>query len=206
MEIRAVGIEGVDTLMWPENDTNAFYWPMQDWMNGRVHFMQHVRQRNVVIQAGGCCGMYPRFYANYFKKVYTFEPNKANYAYLEMNCKNTPNIISRNAALGNTHSMVSMYKPDVPGEEYNVGMYTIDEAPGNVEMITLDSLNIEACDLIHFDMEGYEMNALLGARKLIETHSPVVIVEHGNGREFLHALGYVQAANLSMDVVYVRVK
>jgi FkbM family methyltransferase len=206
MGIRPVGIEGVGTLAWPENDTNAFHWPMQDWINGKGFFMQHVKKRDVVIQAGGCCGMYPRFYANYFKKVYTFEPNKGNYAYLEMNCKNTPNIISRNVALGSSHSMVSMYKPDAPGEEYNVGMYTIDESPGDVEMVTLDSLGIESCDLIHFDMEGYEMNALIGARNLIETHSPVIIVEHGNGKEFLQELGYVLVNRLSMDAVYVRSK
>lgn len=206
MGMRIVGIEGVNTLAWPENDTNAFYWPMQDWIHGKGHFMQYVKQKNVVIQAGGCCGMYPRFYANYFKKVYTFEPNKSNFAYLEMNCKNTPNIFSRNVALGSSHSMVSMYKPDVPGEEYNVGMYTVNEAPGDVEMVTLDSLNIEACDLIHFDMEGYEKNALIGAQKLIETYSPVIIVEHGNGKEFLHELGYELKVRLSMDAVYVRSK
>jgi FkbM family methyltransferase len=204
MGIRLVGIEGVDTLMWPENDTNAFQWPMYDWVNGKNYFMQYVKQNNVVIQAGGCCGMYPRFYSRYFKKVYTFEPNKGNYTYLEANCKDTPNIISRNVALGNAHSMVSMYKPDAPGEEHNVGMYTIDESPGDVEMITLDSLNLEACDLIHFDMEGYEANALMGARKLLETYSPVVIVEHGNGKEFLQELGYELKVKLSMDAIYVR--
>jgi hypothetical protein len=34
-------------------------------------------------------------------------------------------------------------------------MYTVNENPGEVKMITIDSLGLDKCDLIHFDLEGY---------------------------------------------------
>lgn len=203
LEMRKVGIEGVDQLLWPQRDFNAFHWPLMDWINDRGSFMRYVKGREVVVQAGGCCGMYPRFYKNYFKKVYTFEPDPINYHCLTQNCA-VDGIYHQNAALGDSVRLVSLDSPTTPGEENNVGMYTINENPGQVSMTTLDSLNLESCDLIHFDLEGYETQALRGAINLIEKFSPVIIVERESGREFLESIGYRMVQKTSMDSIFVR--
>lgn len=201
--MRRVGVEGVDSMLWPVRDYNAFHWPLVDWVNDHRSFLEFVRGRDVVVQAGGCCGMYPRFYRNHFKRVYTFEPDPTNYYCLEKNCA-VEGIYHQNAALGSEEKYVSLDSPTAPGEENNVGMYTVNESPGSVKMTTVDSLNLDKCDLIHFDLEGYETQALIGAINLIEKCSPVIITERECGREFLASLGYKKVKKTSMDAIFVR--
>lgn len=200
---RKVGIEGVEEFLWPTNDYNAFHWPLQDWVHGKSYFMKFVKDFNTIVQAGGCCGMYPRFYKNYFKTVYTFEPDPINFQCLEHNCTG-PGYKIYNAALGSKEQLVSLTHPMTKGEENNVGMYMVSEKPGDINMITLDSLDVEHCDLLHLDIEGYETNALKGGIELISKFNPVVIVERESGKEFLESLGYTQRYRLAMDSVFVR--
>ena len=74
---RKCGHEGVDELLWVTSDSGAFGnekdGPLFDWIQDHEDFMSHVKNFDTVVQAGGNCGMYPRFYKNYFKNVYTFE-------------------------------------------------------------------------------------------------------------------------------------
>jgi FkbM family methyltransferase len=202
--MRKVGIEGVDEFIWPVSDFNAFHWPLQDWINDKEWFMRYVKKRDVVVQAGGCCGMYPRFYANYFATVYTFEPNEVNYNCLVKNTIDVHNVIHRNCALGKEERMVGMDAPTQPGEENNRGMFTVNETLRDTKMIALDSLDLDSCDLIHFDLEGYEESALIGASKTIERHNPVVIVERDSGSEYLLSIGYKMMKKTSMDSIFVR--
>lgn len=202
--MRKVGTEGVDELLWPKRDYNAFHWPLMDWINDHRSFLEFVRGRDVVVQAGGCCGMYPRFYKNHFKQVYTFEPDPTNFYCLETNCAGIEGIHYQNAALGSEDKYVSLDAPTAPGEENNIGMFTVNEAPGQVRMTTIDGLNLDKCDLIHLDLEGYETQALIGASKLIEKCNPVIITERECGKEFLYSIGYRKVRNTSMDAIFVR--
>lgn len=83
----------------------------------------------------------------------------------------------------------------LPGIRYdqpsNFGMMTLapdreraesisyaDDQPGEeVEMITLDSLNLAACHLIKIDVEGMEIDVLRGAAKTIAVHRPLIYME-----------------------------
>lgn len=55
--------------------------------------------------------------------------------------------------------------------------YLDDEAGEEVEMITLDSLNLAACHLIKIDVEGMEIDVLRGAAKTIKAHRPLIYME-----------------------------
>lgn len=202
--LRKVNVEGVSEFLWPVEDFNAFHWPLQDWINDKKYFLEHVKNRSVVIQAGGCCGMYPRFYANYFKQVYTFEPDHTNYVCLTNNVSDVDNVIHYNFALGSSNKFVSLDAPSVVGEETNRGMFTVNETEGSVQMITLDSLNVSGCDLIHYDLEGYETQALIGSIETINRFNPVIIVERLSGKEFLESIGYRLVKKTSMDSIFVR--
>ena len=46
-----------------------------------------------------------------------------------------------------------------------------------VDLITIDSLNLKDVDIIKVDTEGFEYNVLLGAIKTIERCKPVIQVE-----------------------------
>jgi len=203
-EIRDVGIEGVDTLVWRKSDVGAFGnrkdGPLFDWIEGSKYFMKYVKKFDLVIQAGGCCGMYPRFYGNYFKSVYTFEPHPLNFACLDLNCVGEQyhkynGILSDLAT--NTNAITN-------GSDKNVGMYQVDKTQsGNIQSFRIDDLEITECDLIHLDVEGHEETVLKGALETIKKFKPVVIVERNSGAGLLQSLGYHGAHKLRMDSIFI---
>lgn len=199
---RKCGHEGVDELLWVTSDKGAFGnerdGPLFDWIQDHKDFMSHVNNFDTVVQAGGNCGMYPRFYKNYFKNVYTFEPDELNYYCLDANCQGE-GYYKYNGGLGNTNDMLSLRS----GPKSNVGMHKIANETGNVKMYRLDDLSLASCDLLHLDVEGYEEQALRGAEKTIKKFRPVVITERSGGDAYLKSLGYTQHKRLRMDTIYV---
>lgn len=197
-EYRDPQIEGVDSLLWITDDRGAWDGPLEDWKQGAAFFMDEVRSFGTVIQAGGNCGMYARFYGNYFKHVVSFEPEPANFFCLLQNCPDEEYTVCM-GALGDTRTMLHLQKSHVT----NVGMHKIMDIPGNVNMYRLDDIQLDSCDLIHLDIEGYEAEALRGARETIEEFKPVVIVEKGSGNDVLLDMGYKCVKMLRMDHIYV---
>lgn len=200
LSYRACGVEDVTGMWWVTKDIEAWDGPLGDWVRDKNKFMSHVNEFDTVIQAGGCCGMYPRFYKNYFKNVYTFEPDPISFTALQMNCVGE-GYNSFNCGLSNTITTGTMHRPS----ESNIGMNEVRLGIGDIEVITLDSLNIPKCNLIHLDVEGAEARVIIGARALIEANSPVVIVERGNGSEILLEMGYTRIHTLPMDHVYAKI-
>jgi FkbM family methyltransferase len=199
--VRPINFGGVDSLVWPAEDNGAFVGPLGDWIHGHAGFMQFNPVRRTVIQAGGCMGMYPRFYAEYFEQVYTFEPDLRNFFFLEENCKNKKNIHYENVALGSYDGFATV--KDSP-DPTNRGMITVQAGTGFTKMRTIDSFNIPNVDLIHLDLEGFETEALNGALETIEKWNPVIIVERDSGGILLRSLGYKKMDQFIMDSLYVR--
>lgn len=52
-----------------------------------------------------------------------------------------------------------------------------EDACVSVDLITIDDLDLQRLDLIKIDVEGMEIDVFLGARKTIQAHKPVIIVE-----------------------------
>jgi FkbM family methyltransferase len=52
-----------------------------------------------------------------------------------------------------------------------------DKKTSRVPTVSIDSANLERCDLIKMDIEGMELEALEGARHTIERHKPLLFVE-----------------------------
>lgn len=157
------------------------------------------------MQAGGNVGVYPTHLAKHFAQVFTFEPDAANFACLEQNLNGIANVISRNCALGSS--------PDrtvgLDRHPLNVGAYRLTD-DGDIPVVTLDGLDLQACDLIWLDVEGSELDVLKGATNLLARSRPVVIVEdmaigheEGIARRWLQDLGYVEKAKLLNDYVMV---
>lgn len=207
VEHRYCGTEGIDNLYWIIEDKGAWSGPLEDWKQDKDNFMKHVKKFDYVVQAGGCCGMYPRFYGNYFKNVYTFEPDPNSYYCLELNCQGEKYNMY-NVALGDRQMTVKMNVRN----KRNIGMHKIikegDGGDGlDVKMIPLDKLNLPGCDLLHLDLEGYEENALKGARELIDKYEPVIITERASGAKYLKDIGYEDAGlSLRMDSVFLKHK
>jgi len=200
--MRKCGHEGVDEFLWITSDRGAYGnerdGPLFDWIKEHEHFMSQVKQFNTVIQAGGNCGMYARFYGNYFERVYTFEPCPKNFYCLDRNCVGDK-YHKYHGGLGDKSVKYSINNTN----KTNVGVHKINETGGDIQMYRIDDLELTHCDLIHLDVEGYEPKVLLGSKATIQKFKPVIILERANGKNVIEQLGYVLYKKLRMDSVYI---
>jgi FkbM family methyltransferase len=192
-------------LLWPATDVGAAAVLFAGVADLAVAY-RHCREFNVAVQAGGNCGIWPKDLGKKFRVVYTFEPDPMNFRCL---CANAPaeNVFKFNAGLGAGHRTTSLLlRPD------NVGAHQIGGA-GDIPMLRIDDLALAACDLICLDVEGFELNALIGALETIERFQPTIVVEdkgvagvkQGQVVSWLvHGMGYSVAEKVSKDVILVR--
>ena len=203
---------------------NGYWWPKHDY--GCWNFLlkrlevpncisEYVADKRVLVQAGGNAGLYTKLYSGLFDRVYTFEPDHLNFICLVKNTAS--NVIKFQACLGNEKKFVSLtenveYFKDKKRKKYNTGSHFISGI-GNVPMLKVDDLELDRCDLIHLDIEGYEGPALEGAAKTIQKFCPVIAVElNGHGERYgwsdqntvdlLNSYGYRQVGKIFEDVIF----
>lgn len=163
-------------------------------------YKEHVPVKNIALQAGGYCGVFPRLLGEMFKMVYTFEPDYANFFCLSHNCA-MPHIIKAQGALGNEHGMVTVHRQI----NHNRGMNVVQKnANSVVPVYMIDDLELTDCNLIQLDTEGYEIKILQGGKNTIERFKPLISVEDTNMmiEEFLTPLGYKKLFSIDRDTFY----
>jgi FkbM family methyltransferase len=208
VEMRMEAVEGISPWLWITQDHQAWNGIIIDWTNShKEKYKQHVTDFSVCIQAGGCMGMHPRFLSDMFERVYTFEPDPLNFLCLTFNCQKN-NIVKMQAALGAENKLITVNRPS----SINTGTHTVNEInQGFVPMITVDSLNLDACGFMQLDVEFYELNVIRGALKTIEKYKPVIACELGFFEYFnrhtddeyrgLNHGGNSNAVNLEEDIL-----
>lgn len=199
-------------LWWPIKDTN--YNDNQYQIKNPKNISSYCKKTNVCVQAGGRCGTYPILYSKIFKNVYTFEPEPLNYYCMKKNIKES-NIIAKQACLGETFKNVKVSLPAKKTAKtgINIGTYQVS-GEGDIPMITIDSLNLNDCNLIHLDIEGYEGLAIQGAVRTIAKFKPIICLEeNGLGKQFgftkssiikmLDNMNYNYKTNIKSDMLFV---
>ncbi len=191
IKIRDEKVCGVGPWAWPEKDYKGFQCPADEFPELRDLVLGRTPERHMIVQAGGCCGMYPRLWAEYFEVVYTFEPDHFNFFCLVANCT-SERIIKMQAALGEKPGLCAVEK----GPDFNVGMHRIAKTPGNVPILRLDDFIFERLSAIQLDCEGYEDRIILGARETINRHRPTLAIEDPceTLRVTLDEMGYKEVA------------
>lgn len=200
--------------------TDDFVWPAADRVGAPTirleagaieRFMKHIHKRGVAVQAGGNVGIYPAHLARYFDEVHTFEPDPENYACLSENVQKVEGkIAAYNAALGASDGFCSTWMT-LP---HNCGAVRIIPDSGTVPVRTIDDLDLDGCDLIWLDVEGYELNALKGAEVTVERFLPTIIIEEnelslqhglplGGARQWLEWRGYRRHDKAGNDVLFL---
>ena len=110
-------------------------------------------------------------------KVLGFEPNSNHFLIAWYNCKDYP-IQLINAAVGSKKGKARL-KSFNPNEVDNFGNISIveDEDGDEVNVAIIDEFNLNACDVMKIDVEGYEFEVLQGSVNTIEKHKPVIFYE-----------------------------
>ena len=199
-------IQNMQNWLTIAQDDGAWDGVRDDWPTHNSKILEHVKRFDTVVQAGGHQGLYPRLLSDMFKFVYTFEPDPINFHCLVNNCQKD-NIFKFNSALGDKHTMVCMNEPakDLTTMKDNSGMNSIDvDKIGNTPQLMIDDLNLNSCDLIWLDIEGYEIRALTGAFNTIDKFTPVIIAERAdeNVRTYLSAWNYIQVDTSNLDCIF----
>lgn len=194
---------------WPSQDTKC--WDnLHRWFDVPDIIMENVPVKNVMVQAGGNCGLYTKKYAKQFKTVYTFEPLPELFECLVRNVTE-PNVVKIQGCVGNEHALVDID----PHEGGDIGGGHVGQKSGIFPVFKIDDLNLPECNLIHLDVEGYEKNALIGASETLKRCHPVVCIEHCEKwlkrydtgivdiEEFLKTFGYMYKTSARGDRIYV---
>lgn len=170
--------------------------------------LRHVKRFDCVVQAGGAYGLWPLALADRFNTVYTFEPDCHNFPLLAENTAERVNVIRWQAALGSQAGLVAVKRDDAESDNAGAG-YVV--AGGKVPVVALDTLALPALDFLCLDVEGYELEALLGAMRTLRAYRPVVMLEckrlphmtsdPNAAVELLLDLGYQVRDKVNKDVV-----
>ena len=195
----------------------GWWWPICDYSCWKyltkrkkvpATISEYVKNKQVVVQAGGNAGMYVKFYQDIFETVYTFEPDPINFYCLVKNTGN--NVVKFQSCIGNDRGTVALSQ--LNSKKANIGGFFID-GQGRIPVLKIDDLGLDRCDLIHLDIEGFEGNALLGAKETIRKFHPVIALElagHGEKfewpdsriRELLQSVGYQEVGEVWGDFVF----
>lgn len=215
-------ITQIDGWWWPAIDKHARGVILRDCTEAVAKIAQLSFRHDVIVQAGANVGVYPVLLTDHFQKVITFEPDPTNW-----------DCLTRNLAARDSLNRVSAF-PDALGakagwcrpvavEVANCGAHRVDyldeavPVAGSSMVITIDSLDLPACDVIWLDIEGPELFALQGAESTIRRFSPLIAFEdkglneayqipHGATDSLVRDLGYSFVERLGNDSIYRRTR
>jgi FkbM family methyltransferase len=114
-------------------------------------------------------------------RFFAFEPDKVKSDFIERTSKlNNLNIKVYCCAIGDKECLVSAQndKPIHSGAtSYKI---TVDQHKNNIRMTNLNSLynDLGEVGFLHLDVEGWELNVLNGASKILKNYNPIIIAEY----------------------------
>ncbi len=183
-----------DGWLWPREDRWAWELSRAEFPGLREKLLKYVKSNTRMVQAGGCCGLYPRQWEKDFQVVYTFEPDPLNFYCLSVNCPSN-RIVKLQAALGNERGFCGVMER----AKDNVGGHMIRVAPkdsgqGSFPILAVDVFNFDEIGAIQLDCEGCEGDILAGATETIGKYSPVICIgtDDPYADRMLSKLGYEQ--------------
>lgn len=120
-----------------------------------------------------------RLYGGRFAHLLAIEPDPGNFARLEATIADLPpearlKVDSRHLALASDHTTLYL---DPTGTASSTTTTTASEDSATVSAVPLDALlGANRPSVIKLDIEGFEPDALQGARRTIEQHAPILAI------------------------------
>lgn len=149
-----------------------------------TEFLSYVTKNKIkhmsVLDIGANIGNHSIFFADFFKKVYSFEPHPLTYKLLAFNTAPYKNIEIFNFGLGDKNKKINLYsKIDNIGASTSNHKNNHSKQKNIIQIKALDKckLKLKNIGLIKIDVEGMEINVLNGAINLIKDQKPIIVLE-----------------------------
>src|SRR6266700_354635 len=161
-----------------------------EWAESELELLElFLREGDVAIDVGANLGTHTVFFAGKVGprgKVFAFEPQRIVFQGLCANLalNGIANVHALAAAAGRAPERLAL--PDVDyaaaGNFGGVGLGARADGGGaaTVEVMTLDSLGLDRCQLIKIDVEGMELDVLDGANALVAAARPLIYLENND--------------------------
>lgn len=111
-------------------------------------------------------------------RIYAFEPQRITFQVLCGNIalNNLYNVWAYNKGVGKKNKKEKIFEGLYSG---NNGAFAIADNHGQyeIEIVALDDLNFEKCDLLKIDAEGMDAEIIQGATELIKRYQPYISME-----------------------------
>jgi FkbM family methyltransferase len=157
-------------------------------------YSQILTKDDVCVDAGANLGYHAIQFGNLSKRVYAFEPQPmvfnqlcANILFNDLNDVIIPNRLGLGEepttkqmwAIENEKFENGVWNWGGRGIEHEQSAYTSDEVREHdqIKIVPLDLFNIEHCNLLKMDIQGYEWYALQGAKQFL-SNKPVILLEN----------------------------
>jgi len=144
----------------------------------------------LILDIGGHIGTHSILYSKMVNcNILTFEPQHKIYNILKHNIdsNNIKNCKIFNNAVGHANMKTNLsnmlydgYNLEIQYDTttiFNYGGIGLGKNGEDVNMITIDSLNLEMCDYMKIDVEGAEILVLIGAQNTIQKYKPLIWFE-----------------------------
>lgn len=132
-------------------------------------------ENDVVLDIGAQHGDYAILCSKFFhsKRVYSFEPLPGNVEIFKKNLQanNITNVDIFQTAVSSRNGLLKIYCEGDMVKKNQTGLEI------EIEARTIDSLDLDSCSLIKVDVEGFELDVLHGAIRLIKRCKPKFIIE-----------------------------
>jgi FkbM family methyltransferase len=164
-------------------------------------------KKGSAIDVGANIGNHSLYFSRFFKKVFSFEANKDIFQVLNLNSRLKRNIKIYNYAVSdqNKKGFLDIDISNISGSGLSNKVINFKQ---NTKCKKLDSLfkNKKDIHLIKIDVEGKELQVLLGAKNILFNNRPIILFEHhlqnfdenGNSKciSFLSSMGYKTYATI----------
>jgi FkbM family methyltransferase len=152
----------------------------------------------VIFDIGANIGTFTTWMAKAFPRgtIYSFEPQRSVFQMLCGNAaiNNLYNVYTHNIGLGKENTKIEFEEPDY-FEKNDFGTFSlvepvISQTTKNKIVVQINTLDwfidyysIPKVHLLKIDVEGMDMDVLIGATKTIQKHFPVIFIEHCDNRK-----------------------
>ena len=170
-----------------KNITTYVLLEQEDWFekSDLSFFRSIIRPEDTVFDLGANVGPYSISAASRTSgKVIAIEPALQTFELLNRSASQFPNMTAINTAISDKSGTAFLSHG---GSSENFKLSGNNETQGEeVPLVTVDDIadehDIESVDIIKMDVEGHELKAIAGAKKIIEDGSPIIFyeVKHGS--------------------------